>query len=1828
MPLSEDVMYLIASYLDVRSIGRMAVASSHMYRLVVPQHFSHTVIGSGHRGKSKCAYLFQRDSILDTIRASYIRHLEVIGILLDDSEYFDEAFTAMKDVLPVLYHAAPTLRTVGFYTSYRDGATVHFEREPLLLNVIATMPMLATLHLNLDPTLFPHFSAFPPDAPLKSLYLNFTEPLVTTGHTITFSDFVLILARFTHLHDFHVQCLDTLLGWHVHHIAPPGLPFFQSLLDLDLGSHSTVALPLVPLCPRLSSLSCASVQLPIHALLQDSCPYNGPRWPPLRTLTLSLPTGAPLLSHWAVASRAASSPTRGVAHVHLKNWKASATTLDAVDTAESRGLAALLSATWPVALTLEVVPSRNAPGPGSGMEPERTWRKIAGGPHRLRSVDITVHTRRDEDIIPGVLCTALAGLPLVHLSVEERPHFVDERRGVVENRLAFRRKQRDAPRALAAALPTLKVFHLRGWEWDPLLDSVFAREDDGAPDAVAELRELEASLSDRSDHWWWIEDEMEKESEGDREMVEIWREDGEAARELVRSLSFDLQTSLKSDEGWVVRISGVLKAVPFYCGLTPVGRDKSTTYGDHWELLSRLQLTPAQCREVKRGHPADDPEQDRGNTAGLEGKPEETEEGRKTGGVGCARTPPAHSTHVGPGYLWPGAKKLQESRRMGRDIEERQWMRTSEVIAKQCMLGRFFEVWQDGTHHVFLDLSNMNATPRLNDDIMYLTLPYIDPSNLAMTSSHMYQLAFSVRFADVSIEVGRRGKAQADFLLQRDPVLNTVRASNIRRLFVESPHDDTIDFTAHILPVLQHSAAKLRNLRVVPSYTDGFERDPRLLAAITTMPKLTSLDLSLDPTLFSHLSNFPADTVIETLVLVFSSPTDGIGRVTFSAFVTTLARFPRLRDLNVGFLDFILHGPVNPIAPPGLAPLPSLASLSLGVYSTVALPLCPLCPRLSSLRCQRGQLDLSALPSDLGPYTGPRWPPIRSLSLSLPRGAPLLSHWSVAHRVASGSAGVARVAIERWPADARTLDAVPDAAESTGLPYLLAAMKPVALVLDVAPCTAGAHTPTLRSERTWQAIAAAPRRLRSLDLTIGGHAPPDGHEPLVPDVLCTALAGLPLVHLAIEERPHSNIAGFPVSHAAELARIQRLLRTPRALVEALPTVRVLQVRGACPAVLPRTAEVREQDEGEAAALAELRRIQEEVQRRERWWWAEDVLGAAGAERTLVELWREDGERAREIVEGDDFDVKTSFNVDMKISSTLFSHQLGLSNMNATPQLNDDIMHLILPYIDPFNMAMTSSHMYRLAFSVRFADVSIEVGRRGKAQAEFLLQRDQVLNTVRASNIRRLFVEYPHDDTIDFTAHILPLIQHSAARLRSLGVVTSDPDGFEGDPRLLATITAMPQLTSLHLSLDPTLFSRLSHFPSDTIIETLVLVFSDPGDSLGHLTFSTFVTALARFPRLRDLNVGPLDLLLGRAVDPIAPPGLVPLQNLVSLSLEGHSAVALPLCPLCPRLSSLRCDGGQLDLPTLASELDPYTGPRWPAIRSLSLSVPGGAPLLAHWPVARRVASGSAGVVRVRIESWSADARTFDAESDVVETLGLPQLLAATKPVALVLDVVPSTAPAPASTAPQVFPERTWRAIAGAPALRLRSLDLTIRGHAPPDGQEPIVPGVLRTALAGLPLVHLAVQECAHYTDAGFPVSHAAELRRIRRLLGAPRALVDAIPTVRILQVRGACPAVLPRTAKEVGEQDEGEAAALAELRRMEKEEVQRWERWWWAENALGAAGNERALVELWREDGERARDIVEGDDFDAKTSFDGVGSVLTGAVGVVGFMLPKRIYRP
>ncbi|KAH9927987.1 uncharacterized protein BXZ73DRAFT_102495 [Epithele typhae] len=554
-------------------------------------------------------------------------------------------------------------------------------------------------------------------------------------------------------------------------------------------------------------------------------------------------------------------------------------------------------------------------------------------------------------------------------------------------------------------------------------------------------------------------------------------------------------------------------------------------------------------------------------------------------------------------------------------------------------------------------------------------------------------------------------------------------------------------------------------------------------------------------------------------------------------------------------------------------------------------------------------------------------------------------------------------------------------------------------------------------------------------------------------------------------------------------------------------------------------------------------------------------------------------------------------------------------MNTTrrPRLNDDIMYLIFPYIDTSNMAMTSSHMYGFVFSHRFADEFIGAGRRGKARAEFLLQRDPLLDTVRASNIRRLIVMGPHNETIDFATHILPVIQHSAVKLRSLSVGTSQKDAFNRDPRLLAAITTMPKLISLYLSLDPTLFSHLSNFPSDTAIEILYLVFSGPADDLHHVTFSAFVTTLARFPRLRDLVFGFLDLLLG-PVNPIAPPGLAPLPSLVSLTLRDRSTVALPLCPLCPRLSSLRCESGQVESSAIASELEPYTGPRWPSIRSLSLSVPHDAPLLVHWPVANRVASGSAGVARVHIERWRADARTLDAESDVVEAIGLPQLLPAMKPVALVLDILPSTAPAPVSTTPEWFPEPTWLAIASA-QLRLRSLDLTIGGHAPRDDLVPIVPCVLCTALAGLPLVHLAIEECAHYTDAGFPVSYAAELARVRRLLGAPRALVDVLRSVCVVQVRGACPAVLPRTAEEVGEQEEAEAAALAELRRIEKEGVQRRERWWWAEDVVGAAGSECELVELWREDGERAREIVEREDFDAKTSFD-------------GFMLPKCIYRP
>ncbi|KAH9921503.1 uncharacterized protein BXZ73DRAFT_104393 [Epithele typhae] len=114
----------------------------------------------------------------------------------------------------------------------------------------------------------------------------------------------------------------------------------------------------------------------------------------------------------------------------------------------------------------------------------------------------------------------------------------------------------DLPRLVVDAVPTLRVFALGDcgpprreiamWDrgpprhepgWDVDLDAVGLPL---PPGGTITGPYATAAESTRRKRWWWIQGEGEG-----REMVEIWAEDGERARDIVESEGFDAETSLE-----------------------------------------------------------------------------------------------------------------------------------------------------------------------------------------------------------------------------------------------------------------------------------------------------------------------------------------------------------------------------------------------------------------------------------------------------------------------------------------------------------------------------------------------------------------------------------------------------------------------------------------------------------------------------------------------------------------------------------------------------------------------------------------------------------------------------------------------------------------------------------------------------------------------------------------------------------------------------------------------------------------------------------------------------------------------------------------------------------------------------------------------------------------------------------------------------------------------------------------------------------------------------------------------------------------------------------
>ncbi|KAH9939338.1 uncharacterized protein BXZ73DRAFT_76049 [Epithele typhae] len=353
-----------------------------------------------------------------------------------------------------------------------------------------------------------------------------------------------------------------------------------------------------------------------------------------------------------------------------------------------------------------------------------------------------------------------------------------------------------------------------------------------------------------------------------------------------------------------------------------------------------------------------------------------------------------------------------------------------------------------------------------------------------------------------------------------------------------------------------------------------------------------------------------------------------------------LARFPRLRSVKI-------------ISPPGIkivsptsneADLPMLHTIRhLSIIESefgVALALVPFCPNLAMLSydCLIG---MKSVPRD------DPWPALRELALQHINSASSLIDRQPPPRFGR---------VDRLSLGADVTDGIFTPSQARPVLALLSATQPGALV--VRGSVRGRSVLTAGGT-TWGEIAGIVPRLRSLEICM------KTQDPRRLDELHSVFSETRLVWLRIqvvadgrlqEWLEQEQVADRMTSPVCEAIR----LLDPRKFFSAVPSLRVLGIGDTMGVPMGFEGYVKPaikwpSPAGGASAMASSKRStrgEKKVRtRRHRWWWSEGTR-EGGPE--MVEIWREDAESAREIIESPDFDAEKSLDVSTMLCSSIAS----------------------------------------------------------------------------------------------------------------------------------------------------------------------------------------------------------------------------------------------------------------------------------------------------------------------------------------------------------------------------------------------------------------------------------------------------------------------------------------------------------------------------------------------------------------------------------------------
>ncbi|KAH9906592.1 uncharacterized protein BXZ73DRAFT_110454 [Epithele typhae] len=514
---------------------------------------------------------------------------------------------------------------------------------------------------------------------------------------------------------------------------------------------------------------------------------------------------------------------------------------------------------------------------------------------------------------------------------------------------------------------------------------------------------------------------------------------------------------------------------------------------------------------------------------------------------------------------------------------------------------------------------------------------------MAYTSKRAYRLAISHVFTSLRwsrdmygfVPEGDSFEAYAMWQYMRapEPVSQVPRVQHLHHFVTEF-------FQLVDVPLLHQLLGHASNLRTIELWHFGSfvtEEDKESLSrAIGAMRYLKQAFLLTVP--FETISLLPvmfsSSTIASLTLELGDSDYEPDHTAELTELVSVLASTPSIYTFTVDFNRV----PVLPNAfrtPYGS--LPSIRHLSLTCSLAVATSFVTLCPNLLTLSLWLyGENPIFSLGAD------DRWPTdlkeliIRSQSIVTEDTARPMG------RVSSVSLGCSWASLS----GPEILDLLP----------LLEATRPFALKLQTIPVLT-------QPEYVWKFLGSAVPRLRSLEVAVTRCKVCDYVDSLLPALQASGL----LLHLTLHFPPptHSRFATSMAEvddrRATEVRRVEALLALPPRLVTATPSLRLVALRFYMPASsgfdtpqeraerVPTmsaelAAELAREDDVERRwglasefvrpALRRLRELRGEVPRDERWWW----VGGTGAARRPVEIWREDGEGARALIECADFDA--------------------------------------------------------------------------------------------------------------------------------------------------------------------------------------------------------------------------------------------------------------------------------------------------------------------------------------------------------------------------------------------------------------------------------------------------------------------------------------------------------------------------------------------------------------------------------------------------------------